>query len=269
MRKKIATIIITYKFPKEKLRKLLSSLERIGLSKKTIFVKDNTNNNIGYAGGINKIIKSKLKNFDYFLILNPDIQIKNNFVKPLVSILDKNQADIVGPMIFTDNGKVWGTGGIIDKKRYSASMSIKILKHLTFVDFVLGTAFMVRKDVFEKIGLLDEDYFLYYDEVDFCMRARKSGFRLAMSPESSIYHYGSFSVGKDSNAMLYYMARSHMYFLEKYAPLRIKIRELIRFPRTIWQARKSKYEVLGIIDYFLRKKGRNDGIFVKADKDYK
>lgn len=263
--KKIAVIIITYKFPKQKIKKLLDGLKEIGINSENIFVKDNTNDNIGYAGGINVILGKILKKYEYFLVLNPDITIKNDFLTPLANTLEKNEIDIVGPIIYTDNGKIWGSEGIIDKKRYSASMSTKVLKKTTFVDFVPGTAFLTKKEVFQKIGFFEEKYFLYYDEVDFCVRARRAGFRLAVNPNSTIVHFGSYTVGKNSNSMIYYMARSHMYFLEKFAPNDIKIREFIRLPKTLWQAKNRPYELYGILDYFFRKSGRNSNIRVSAD----
>lgn len=267
--KELAVIIVVYRFPKKSLKKLIKALINIGINKDCIFVKDNTTYNVGYAGAINIILRRILKKYKYFLILNPDIEIKNNFVKPLLRNIMQNEADISGPVIYTKNGNIWGSIGILDKKRYSATMLNKSSWKPNMIDFVPGTAFLVKREVFEKVGMFEEKYFLYYDEVDFCIRAKKFGFKLLVNPESKIIHYESTTVGKDSSAMRYYMARSHLYFVERFAPISIKLREFLRLPKTIWQARNRKYELYGILDYFLRRFGRNKAIHVLADEPYR
>ncbi|HEV2339411.1 MAG TPA: hypothetical protein VGT05_01435, partial [Patescibacteria group bacterium] len=176
------------------------------------------------------------------------------------------KADIAGPVLYDETGKVWATTGIIDKKRFSAGLETKKLHHLTYVDYVPGTAMLIKKDVFEETGFFAEDYFLYYDEVDFAYRAAKAGFIFAVDPRASITHFSSFTVGKTSDAKRYYAARNHLLFVERFAPFLIKVREFIRLPRTIYQARSDRAELLGIRDYFLRRFGRNDRLLYKTDK---
>jgi len=266
MQKKLAVVTVVYKFPPEKLQTLIDKLIKIGTKNNDIFVRDNTNDDIGYAAAINEVVRKKINEYENFLILNPDISFKGNFIKPLLEVIEQDLSDIVGPIIYDERGKIWGSAGILDRKRYSAGLNKRKLEDLTFVDFVPGTAMLIKKAVFKKIGFFTEDYFLYYDEVDFQYRAAKAGFRLAINPSASIIHFASYTVGKSSYAMRYYIARSHLLFVERFAPFLIKIRELIRLPRTIYQARNDKAELLGIRDYFLRRFGRNDEIFFKADK---
>lgn len=264
--KKICVVVVVYKFPKKKLEFLLHSLQKIGISDKNIFIRDNTNDDIGYAAAINEVVKKQINNYENFLILNPDISFKNDFIQALLDTIEKREADIVGPIFYKGKKKLWASTGVLDRKRYSAGMKTLKLTHLTYVDFVPGAAMLIRKEVFQRIGFFAEDYFLYYDEVDYQYRAKKAGFQLAINPAAAIYHIGSYTVGSASDTMKYYLARNHLLFLERFAPLSIKVREFVRLPRTIYQARHEKAELIGIRDYFLRRFGMNGKLLSKKDK---
>lgn len=213
--------------------------------------------NLGFSAGNNIGIKHALNSrADVILLLNPDTVVPKTFLKSFnkSTRLLLDGYSIIGPKIFDENGKIWSVGGLLDKKRYSSILKHKLNSEL---DYISGTAIFIKKEVFDKIGFLKEDYFLYYEDVDFCQRAKKSGFKLAIDKNISIIHKASSSVGKNSPAMQYYMARNHMLFVERFAPLSIKIRELIRLPKTIYQARNKKHELIGIGDYFLRRFGKS------------
>lgn len=247
-----------------------SSDKTVEILKKFRFVKILANKkNMGFSLGNNVGIKYALKKgADVVFLLNPDTVLPKNFLKNFREstevLLEDNLVGIVGPKIYDEEGKLWSVGGMIDERRYSTKLigygSVDVGQYNTEInlDYISGTAIFIKKEVFEKIGLLKEDYFLYYEDVDFCFRARKAGFRLAIDPNITLIHKESSSVGKDSKAMQYYMARNHMLFLERFAPLQIKLREFIRLPKTIYQARKRKYELLGIKDYLLRRSGRKE-----------
>jgi GT2 family glycosyltransferase len=75
---------------------------------------------------------------------------------------------------------------------------------------------MIRTDVFKKIGLFDEEFFLYYEDVDFCLRAKKAGFGVEVVPSSIIHHVLSQSAGPTSSFTLYHLTRSAVIFGKKY-----------------------------------------------------
>jgi len=270
MPNKVAVITVIYKFPQKKVDVLIQQLTKQGISKKDIYIKDNTNDNIGYASAINTILRKILNKYDYFFIINPDLEIEKNCLSELLEVFKKDKkAGIVGPRSIKDNTYI--DGGSLDRVRYSSILkdqrldrkkTKELYKEVTYVS---GSAMLIKKEVFKKIGLLKEDYFLYYEETDFCLRARKAGFKMLINPEAIVKHRESETVGKESPAMDYYMARNHLLFLERFAPWYVKIHELLRLPKTLYQARKRKYELLGIRDYFLRRFGRNSDIKNKVD----
>jgi GT2 family glycosyltransferase len=220
--------------------------------------------NLGYGGGNNIGIMSALSmGSEYVLILNPDVIIEKTAIEILINTLIKNdQIGIVGPKILSPDSSIWSRGGKIDPIRYSAGLidygnSDRYKdrdKKIVDVDFVSGTAIMVRREVFEKIGLFDEQYFLYYEDVDFCLRAKRAGFRVALVSSSRITHYESLIVGKRSSLKKYNMSRSRMLFMSKFAPKKIKFREVIRLPKTVFEYLKEDNlpGLLGMLDYILR-----------------
>lgn len=264
---KIATIIVTYKNSPKDLEGIEKSLLANGIAKNDIYFSDNTKENLGYGGGINRILRKILKQYDYFFIVNPDVIVHKNCVNLLHETLKKNpKVGIVGPKILDEKGNIWSIGGELDKKRYSGGLIGYGEKNgLTFlttkvipVDFISGTAMLIRKEVFEKVGLFVENYFLYYEDVDFCLRARKAGWEMAVSPQAAITHFASSTIGKNSPMQQYYMGRNHLYIAEAYGSFYVKLHELFRLPKTIYSARKKRYELLGIRDYLLRRKGQYD-----------
>lgn len=228
--------------------------------------------NLGYAGGNNNGIRQILKGSARFvLILNPDTLVQKGSIEQLVRVMDENRdVGIVGPTILDPDGKVWSRGGYVDRMRYSAGLiglgemsenhrSDPDLVGMTKeVDYISGTAMMVRREVFESVGLFHLEYFIYFEDVELCLRAKAAGFRIVLVPSATIDHKESSSFGKNSPAHRYYMARNHMLFVERNAQMSIRMREWIRLPKTLWEHwRKGETSaIVGIRDYFFRRFGR-------------
>ena len=243
---------------------------------------------MGFSGGVNRGIKYALKNgAEYMMLLNQDAVVEKGAIEELVRVIKQDKRiGICGPLVLNSDKSIWSAGGIVDKKRYSAghifklhvvchpelgsgSQSIEIPKQVRNdggrarndsecekqyeVEFISGCAMMIKKQVFEKIGFFDEPFFLYYEDADFCFRAKKAGFKSVFVPQAVVYHYCRKSADKEKNKQ-YFMARNHLLFLKKHAPLKIKIREMIRLPKTIYEhlSRGEIHALLGIKDYFLK-----------------
>lgn len=228
--------------------------------------------NYGFAKGINYGLKlAYQQGADYLLLLNDDTLVTCDFLVKLVKHAKDYSYFICGPKILTREGKIWSLGGKIDKLRGSGSLigfgqaDKNIDKDLS-VDFISGTAMLVNRKVIEKIGFLDEDYFLYYDDVDFCYRAKKAGFQSVLVPVSAITHRETATIQKNSPSHYYHAAKSHLIFVIKRLPLIIKLREFIRVFKTIFELMiekdktKKKYELLAIWDFLLCKFGQNSSI---------
>lgn len=171
--------------------------------------------NLGFAAGNNIGIKYALKNgAEYVLLLNPDTIVKKGFLKPLL----KNPADIVAPVIKFKREKEWiyDFGGKINWcLGRSYHLETKSQKLNLAIDYVSGCAMLIRKQVFEKIGFLDERFFLYFEDADFCLRARKAGFKIAVEPKSIISH--KLREGKRKSWLqIYHLLRSNLIFINRH-----------------------------------------------------
>lgn len=197
--KKLLIVVVGYQGG-EDLIKCLESLRLAkvpsGWSKKVVVI-DNNQTNRGFAKAANIGLKKAIKDkTEAVMLLNQDTVVEKDFLIPLL----KNSADIVGPVIkFRRGGKwVYDYGGKINwlfgRTVHLESQKAKVKRqnnNLKFknIDYISGCAMLIRRPVMEKIGLMDERYFLYFEDVDFCLRAKKAGFKIAVEPKSQIVHH--------------------------------------------------------------------------------
>lgn len=230
--------------------------------------------NLGWTGGNNVGVRYAIKkNADAILILNNDTHVAKNAIQLLVNkLFSDKKIGIVGPKIYFDkqgDKKIISfAGGFFTKNRYFGMHrgSNEVDKGQYSSDesseFITGAAIMIKRDVFKKIGLFDDDYFIYYDEADFCMRARQEGYIIEFVSQAHVFHAFSGTISLGSPFQHYYTTRNHYLFVEKRAPFSVKLREWLRTPKTIWEfmnsenAHHKKYSLLGIRDYYLRRFGK-------------
>lgn len=181
--------------------------------------------NLGYAGGNNVGLRNALKrDFDYVLLLNNDTEVAPEFLRFLVEAAEADPAvGIVGPTIYYHErpGVIWSAGGAINWKRGQTWMvGLNERDREQFghqprdVDFVTGCAMLVKKAVLEQIGLLDERFFAYYEETEWCVRAGRARFKIVHVPQAHIWHKISPSAQADSPVVHYYMTRNRLLFLK-------------------------------------------------------
>jgi GT2 family glycosyltransferase len=236
-----------------------------------------TKSNLGYAGGNNYgIKKALLKNYDYILIANNDILVSPDFLEKLIEEGKNNPKSILFPKIYfapgyefhhnryqkSELGKViWALGGKIDWNNvYASNIAIDEVDKGQYdqadlkIDFISGCCLLVPVDAFKKIGLFDDKYFLYLEDVDFSQRAIKNGYKLQLVPDSVIWHLNSASSSPDSDLQNYFITRNRLLFGLKYAPLKTKFalfRESIKFlfSRDYWRR-------IAVRDYYLGRFGK-------------
>jgi len=137
-----------------------------------------TGSNVGYSGGNNVgMLRSTGR---YILILNDDVIIDKDSIRRLVDIAEKHsEVGIIGPLTYTyDSGNLWF---------YSPNL-LQVDREIMDVSIVVGAAFLVRREAIEKTGLLDENYFMYHEEWDLCVRARAAGYRTVCALKIRVWH---------------------------------------------------------------------------------
>jgi len=181
--------------------------------------------NLGFSGGNNIGIKYSLKqSVDYILLLNNDTIVEKNFLKPLIEkFSDIEDIGIVAPQInyYDEPRRVWSAGGKISMIRGSGfADSNKLESELKLssreVHFVSGCCMLVRREVFQKTGLFDENFFLYVEDADFCYRVKKIGYKIYVTTQSKIFHKVNTSTKENfSRLPLYYTTRNRLYLSKK------------------------------------------------------
>ncbi|MBV4412035.1 glycosyltransferase family 2 protein [Enterobacteriaceae bacterium YMB-R22] len=176
--------------------------------------------NYGYAGGNNRGVIFALQDVDceFVWILNNDTRVDDSALRSMVV---KMRADanigICGSLLIFDSArdKVQGVGGKFDKyfcisehvyENREVEEILKIDDKDFVIDYVIGASMLVRRELFDKIGLMFEDYFLYYEEIDFCLRAHMQGYKIGVAKESFVYHKVGLSIGQGKSIFADYLS---------------------------------------------------------------
>lgn len=209
--------------------------------------------NFGVGKGFNNVIKRVLEEFDYIGLFNPDIKVDKNWLKESVKTLeDYPEAEICAGLILDWKGKKIDTAGgtIINFLTgvfggFLGNLPIKnvplVYKKKEFpVFFGVVTAMLVRTSAFKKFGFFDEDYFMYFEDIDFSWRVLLGGGKIYCNPKAVVYHYGhgtnpkkrlSLKLLKQTEINLlatYFKNLSPLFFLLVFVPL-VVIRVLASF----------------------------------------
>ncbi|NMB83676.1 oligosaccharide flippase family protein [Candidatus Roizmanbacteria bacterium] len=228
---KVAFVTNYYKeSEKKELERVEKEIRKMGFAKEKIYATDSTKDNRGYVYGLNKGIKKAVADgAEIFITFNPDISLEGVKKENLLHGLEK--FDVLG-FCQRQNGKIY-YGGSLDRWRLSGSLNEKKPKsRFSGVDFVSGSFLVFKKKVLDAVGYFDESYFLFYDEVDFCHRAKKKGFNIGVD---SGVTYDHFEFSQRNLRKEYFLAKSRFKFFIKYASFAQKARELIRLPKTFFE----------------------------------
>ena len=180
--------------------------------------------NLGYTGGNNQGIRIALQSgADYILLLNNDAEIAADALDFLVEFLESQpQVWAAAPLIYYYNQPkiIWSAGGKINPRRATAQMlGTDEEDHGQFgdspfvVDYATGCALMVRRSTVEKFGLLDDRFFMYYEEVEWCGRMQKNGLEVAVVPKAKTWHKINPKARNDSPIVHYLMTRNRLLWI--------------------------------------------------------
>lgn len=209
--------------------------------------------NLGGTGGFNTGIRYALENFeqDYIWLLDNDAEVKPDTLEKLVSVMEAdNSIGIAGSCILdaADRGLIVETGGYVDERTATWKPHLRYQPHSLYsgsspvdVDYVPACSALVRKDVFDAIGIMDERYFLHWDDVDFGRAATEAGFRVVAVFDSMVHHGTEKGY---SNAVLYFDVRNSLLFLAKHLSALKRVLPMFRVCLRSIMAAKM-FDVLG------------------------
>ena len=191
--------------------------------------------NEGFTGANNIALKVILKqNFDYVLLLNNDTEVKPNFLSLLEARMDSDQnLAATQPLIldFPNKNTIWNAGGSFNsffclfKTRCKGMIYNPKLKIDTYTQWISGCCILVKIAVIKKVGLLDNRFFIYFEDADWSIRMTNLGYKLGVVPESIIYHHSSGSNVKNNTSSEgnlspyshYLNVRNHIYLIKKHS----------------------------------------------------
>lgn len=249
MDKKVTIILLNYCGTEDTLN-CIKSLEQIDYNNYEILVVDNASPdnsyktlkeelkdtphillkspcNDGFAKGNNIGIEYAMKKgTDYILLLNNDTLVDKDFLKELVKCYENHtNPGIVGSKILYEGKRdhIWYGGGDIDfKKFYGYHLGEGHKDEGQYnkerpINFITGCVMLIGKEVIDKIGGLPEEYFMYFEDVDYCIKAKEAGYELYYCPKSIVYHKVSASSGgEESTFGIKWGTRNRIIFMNKF-----------------------------------------------------
>ncbi|NJE12862.1 glycosyltransferase family 2 protein [Thermococcus sp. LS2] len=221
--------------------------------------------NLGYGGGIN--LGAKYAKGEYLVILNPDTKVENNWLKELITPLQKSSNLITTPKILTYDGlKISGCGliahftGLTFPRGFNKNPSD--YPKYEYVSGFSGGCFAIRKEDFLKLGRFDENIFLYNDDTEFSWRAHANGFKILYVPTSVIYHNHDLKV---LSQKIYYLEKGRYIILRKYLDWKWYL--LLLPSLLVTEILTWGYSVLnGVNGIKFKLKAIKDGLSVKVEK---
>ena len=181
--------------------------------------------NRGFAGGMNAGLEHlRADGCDHFLLLNDDAVLEPECLDRLSNALLDPRLAAVGPVILREaDGRVESRGVSVEL----GSGQVRLEGHgaaaddragLQPVDALSGAVMMLSRPALDRVGPFDEAYFFSFEDVDWCVRAQRAGFGLAVVQDARARHEGSATIGRASPDRLYYAARNHVRCVEKLEP---------------------------------------------------
>lgn len=217
---------------------------------KTVIIENDKN--YGIAKGNNQgIIRSLADGCDYVLLSNNDVVFKKDTIALMLNGITKCNVGLVVPKIFFyDTNLIWAAGGFF-KYLSGGTNHIGYAKEdngqyeqIKEVSYAPTCVMLIDKKVFHEVGLMDEDYFVYYDDTDFIYRTHRAKIKLLYLPEPVVYHKESFCTGgMKSDFSLRYNARNAVYFALKNFSIFHCVIVAINYFLYYWAVRRHSVEV--------------------------
>ncbi|MFD1393170.1 glycosyltransferase family 2 protein [Lacticaseibacillus jixianensis] len=218
--------------------------------------------NLGYAYGNNIGLDYLCREgLNLFCILNNDVSVTNHTFMNLVRVYPHDKPAVIGPCLLeADQGdgsveiqsigasiNLWKATSVLkfNGRQFDKQLRSR-LPQLMEADYISGACIFFSFQTLRTVGKLPENYFLYFEETEWCVRAKRKGILVAATPNARVYHEGSKSVGKSSKLLTYYLNRNSFLFIRRNGsmPQRIffPIYRLLRF--AIKRERNSWYGIL-------------------------
>lgn len=215
-----------------------------------------TGENKGFAGGMNAGMRhARKQGAEWLLLLNNDTVVDRDFLTYLLAAAERNERiGMANPLILHMEGKektdrILFFGGKIEWLRAravhwyygKAIHEVEAVKRAEVfdTDYATGGCVLVRREVIDEIGLMPEEYFLYYEDTEWSLRSKRAGFRCVVVPKARIWHRGAASAKEHSPSYIRYHVRNGLLFVRRNGTILQKTAVFsISALRALWQGVK-------------------------------
>ncbi|HEX9013086.1 MAG TPA: glycosyltransferase family 2 protein [Anaerolineaceae bacterium] len=232
--------------------------------------------NLGYAGNNNAGIRAALEaGADWVFVLNEDTVLDPDCTSRLVeTAVLSEKTGILGPLVYhgSEPGTIQSAGGALDGHWQPVHIGqneadIRQFTSPREVDWISGCAILVRREVIDQVGALDERFFYYWEETDWCLRARQAGWLVVQVPQAKLWHKGVQRDYRPGPNITYYAARNKLMLMAKHrAPASAWAYTYLNAARTLlswtvrprWRGMKDHRTALwqGMLDFSFHRYGR-------------
>jgi GT2 family glycosyltransferase len=185
--------------------------------------------NLGFAGGYNEALNRIKGAYDYYLLLNSDVEVSENWIAPLLAALDDEQVAACQPKIKSLQQKelfehAGAAGGYLDKNYFpfcrgrifsEVEEDVGQYDNSQQITWTSGAAMLIRSDLFHKVDGFDADFFAHMEEIDLCVRLGHLGHQFKVIPESVVYHLGGGTLPYNSPQKIYLNFRNSLFMIAK------------------------------------------------------
>jgi len=229
--------------------------------------------NYGFAGGYNKAL-AQIK-ASYFVLLNSDIEVTENWLQPLLNYMNKNK-DVAAcqPKIKSFYNRDYfehagASGGFIDylgfpfcRGRVVGTAEMDRGQYDTVIDvfWATGACLLIRSELYNQVGGLDDEFFAHMEEIDLCWRLRSRGFRIVCIPQSVVYHVGGGTLHVEHPHKTYLNFRNNLLMLYKNLPQK-SLSNIMSW--------RKLFDYAAAFQLFVTGKPQNAKSVLKARKDFK
>ncbi len=230
--------------------------------------------NYGFAGGYNRALQRLRGRFDYYILLNSDVEVTEGWIEPIVEILDTQSNTVaVQPKILSyghrDHFEYAGaSGGFIDIMGFPFCRGRLInsceedrgqYDDVREIFWASGAAFAVRSEPFHTVGGFDDSFFAHMEEIDLCWRLKRAGYAIKVCPQSTVYHLGAGTLPVWSPKKTYLNFRNNVAMLYKNLPKgRFALIYTLRFGT----------DMLRMMSYFFTGKFDFSSAIARAHRDF-
>ena len=229
--------------------------------------------NYGFAGGYNKALAQI--NADYFVLLNSDVEVTENWLQPLLNYMNEN-ADVAAcqPKIKSFYNRDYfehagASGGFIDylgfpfcRGRVVGTAEMDRGQYDTVIDvfWATGACLLIRSELYNQVGGLDDEFFAHMEEIDLCWRLRSRGFRIVCIPQSTVFHVGGGTLQVEHPHKTYLNFRNNLLMLYKNLPQK-SLSNIMRW--------RMLFDYAAAFQLFVTGKPQNAKSVLEARKDFK